>query len=86
MEKKFTTAEAKDLLGLDISHVQRLCREYIATGKGIACERVGEGRHATYYIAQSAIDAYRATPHKPGWPKGKKRAGYDSTGASNDAR
>jgi hypothetical protein len=70
---RLTTAEVAELLGMDISHVQRLCRTFMATGKGLVCERVGEGRHATYYVTRSATADYEARKSTRGWQRGRAR-------------
>jgi hypothetical protein len=70
---QITTQEAADVIGIKLSRVQQLCRAYLATKEGIACEKIGEGRHAIYLVSRRAAEEYRDSIRNAGWPKGKKR-------------
>ena len=76
-EDRITTTEASAIIGVDISRIQQLCRAFLATGEGLNCERIGEGRHATYYVSRHAALRYRdaSAERKRGFPKGATREG-----------
>jgi excisionase family DNA binding protein len=59
-----TTSEAAEALGIDRSLVLRFIRE-----KRLQAERHGRD----WWIAQEALETFKALPRPMGWRKGRKR-------------
>jgi hypothetical protein len=72
---------AAQRIGVARQHINHLCRAYLENGKGLACRKVGEGAHATYYIRESAIEEYlkerEARGTTRGWKAGRARKKAD---------
>lgn len=75
MEDEISTQEAADLLDMDISSIQRLCR---AEPSPFVCRYDGRGRHKTWYVSRASVEAYKQViaqkrPGRPaGWRRGEK--------------